>query len=120
MSRENPNWGAPRIRDELRLLGDELAISTDAKYMVSKRGERPPSQTWKTFLKNHAKEIVAMDFLVVPTATFRLLYCLVMIRHDTRRVVHFNVTEHWTASQISQAFPYEEAPRYLLRDNDAI
>jgi putative transposase len=122
ISRENLTWGAPRIADELCLLGYDLCRATVAKYMV--RRPKPPSPTWKIFLANHAKDIAACDFFTVPTATFRVLYCFVVIRHDTRRVVHFNVTEHptalWTGQQIVQAFPFDEAPRYLLRDNDSI
>jgi putative transposase len=122
MSRENMTWGAPRIAAELRLLGYEICDATVAKYMV--RVPKPPSQTWKTFLANHAQDIAAIDFFTMPTATFRVLYCFVVIRHDSRRVVHFNVTEHptavWTGQQIANAFPYDEAPRFLLRDNDGV
>jgi len=124
MSKENLLWGAPRIRDELALLGYKLAESTVAKYMVRPRKLKPSSPTWKTFLKNHAKEIVACDFFVVPTATFQVLYVFVLLSHDRRRVIHFNVTKHptarWTGQQIVDAFPYDSAPRYLLRDNDSI
>ena len=85
---------------------------------------KPPSQTWRTFLNNHIREIVSINFLTVPTATFRVLYVLVVLAHDRRRVVHFNVTEHptadWTAQQIIEAFPEETAPRFLLRDRDQI
>jgi putative transposase len=85
---------------------------------------KPPAQTWRTFLANHAKDIAACDFFTVPTATFRVLYCFVVIRHDSRRVVHFNITEHptarWTGQQIANAFPFDEAPKYLLLDNDGI
>ena len=116
MSQENVTWGAPRIQSELALLGHEVSERTVAKYMV--RHRKPPSQNWRTFLANHVPDLVAIDFLVVPTVTFRLLYCLVVMRHDRRRVVHFNVTEHpsarWAAQQIIQAFPYDEAPRYLI------
>ena len=122
MSRENPTWGAPRIRAELVLLGYDLAESTVAKYMA--RPRKPLSPTWKTFLNNHTKEIAACDFFVVPTATFRLLYCFVILSHDRRRVLHFNVTVNptalWTAQQVSEAFPFDSAPKYLLRDNDSI
>ena len=122
MSRENPIWGAPRILSELRLLGYDVAESTVAKYMVRLR--KPPSPTWKIFLKEHAHEIVACDFLTVPTATFRVLYCFVILSHDRRKVLHFNVTEHptafWSAQQIVEAFPYDGTPKYLLRDNDSI
>ena len=95
MSRENPTWGAPRIRSELKLLGYSVAERTVAKYMV--RTGKPPSQTWKTFLKNHLIDLAAIDFFTVPTATFRVLYCFIVLRHDRRRVIHFNVTEHPSA-----------------------
>ena len=122
MSRENPTWGAPRIRSELRLLGHDVAKSTVAKYMTKQR--RPPSQTWRTFLTNHTSEIAAIDFFVVPTVTFRLLFGFVALLHERRQIVHFNVTDHpsadWTAQQVIEAFPFDEAPKYLLRDRDAI
>jgi hypothetical protein len=122
MSRENATWGAPRIADELSLLGFDVCVATVAKYMV--RIPKPPAQTWRTFLANHAKDIAACDFFTVPTATVRVLDCFVVIRHDSRRVVHFNSTEHptarWTGQQIANAFPFDEAPKYLLLDNDGI
>ncbi len=122
MSRENATWGAPRIQSELQLLGYTVAESTVAQYMI--RHRKPPSQTWRTFLENHVGDIAAIDFLVVPTVRFRLLYCFVVLRHEQRRVVHFNVTAHptarWTAQQIVEAFPYDQAPRFLIRDRDAI
>ena len=90
MSRENPTWGAPRILSELLLLGHEVAEDTVAKYMV--RQQKPPSQTWRTFLANHVPDIAACDFFTIPTVTFRVLYVFVILRHDRRRVVHFNVT----------------------------
>ena len=115
-------WGAPRIQSELRLLGYTVAESTLARYMD--RSSKPPSQTWRTFLKNHADQIVATDFFTVPAITFRVLCGFLILRHDRRRVVHFNVTASptaaWTAQQIVEAFPYEEAPRFILRDRDAI
>jgi len=115
-------WGAPRIQSELQLLGHTVAESTVARYMD--RSSKPPSQTWRTFLRNHADQIVAIDFFTVPTITFRVLYGFLMLRHDRRRVVHFNVTvsptAEWTAQQIVEAFPYEEAPRFILRDRDGI
>jgi transposase InsO family protein len=122
MSQENPLWGAPRIRSELLLLGYNVAEATVAKYMT-RRGRRPPSQTWRTFLRNHLRTTAACDFFVVPTATFRLLLCFVILSHDRRRIVHFNVTAHptaaWTAQQIREAFPGDSTePRYLLRDRD--
>ncbi len=122
MSRENPLWGAPRIRSELLLLGYDVAEATVAKYMT-RRGRRPPSQTWRTFLRNHLRTTAACDFFVVPTATFRLLFCFVILSHDRRRILHFNVTAHptaeWSAQQIGEAFPGDGTePRYLLRDRD--
>ena len=122
MSGENPLWGAPRILSELQLLGYSITERSVAKYMV--RDRKPPSQTWKTFLDNHLQDIAAIDFFTVPTATFRVLYCFLVLRHDRRRVVQFNVTEHptaiWTAQQLIEAFPWNEAPRYLIRDRDSI
>ena len=122
ISRDNPLWGVPRLQAELRLLGFDVAESTLAKYRIKSR--KPPSQNWKTFLKNHAGQIAAADFFVVPTAGFRLLYCFIILRHDRRRIVHFNVTEHptaaWTAQQMIEAFPEDSAPRFLLRDRDSI
>jgi len=122
MCRENPTWGAPRIQSELRLLGYDVSETTVDKYMIRER--KPPSPTWQTFLDNHLKDIVAIDFFTVPTATFHILFALVILRHDRRTVVHFNVTEHptadWTAQQIVEAFPDESSPRYLIRDRDGI
>jgi putative transposase len=122
MSHENATWGAPRIQSELALLGYTVDESTVAKYMV--RHRKPPSQTWRTFLENHIGDIAAIDFFVVQTVRFRLLYCFIVLRHDRRRVVHFNVTRHptarWTGQQIVEAFPYDEAPRFVIRDRDAI
>ena len=124
MSRENPLWGAPRIQAELALLGHNVAESTVAKYMVRRR-PGPPSQTWRSFLKNHMDCTAACDFFVVPTATFRLLYCFVVLMHGRRSIVHVNVTTsptaEWTAQQIVEAFPADGSePRYLLRDRDSI
>lgn len=121
MSAANPGWGAPRIHGELGKLGITISETTVAKYMV--RHRKPPSQTWRTFLTNHAKELVSADVFVVPTATFRVLFVFVILSHDRRRPVHFGVTSHptaeWTAQQLLQAFPWDTAPRYLLRDRDA-
>jgi transposase InsO family protein len=122
MAQENPTWGAPRIQSELALLGHIVAESTVAKYM--ERGRKPPSQTWRTFLENHIGDIVAVDSFAVATVSFRLLYCFLVLRHDRRRVIHFNVTPYptarWTAQQVVEAFPYEETPRFLIRDHDSI
>jgi transposase InsO family protein len=121
MSEENRLWGAPRIHGELLKLGIEVAQSTVAKYMAKRR---PGSgQTWKTFLRNHAAGIGAMDFLVVPTINFRLLSVLVILRHERRRLISLSVTDHptaeWIAQQITEAFPWDEAPIGLIRDRDA-
>jgi transposase InsO family protein len=122
MSVENPLWGAPRIHGELLKLGFEVAQSSVAKYMVKRRG--PPSQGWRTFLRNHAPDIAAMDLFVVPTIGFRLLYAFVIIRVDRRDLAWINVTANptaeWVARQITEAFPWNEAPRYMIRDRDRI
>ncbi len=122
MSRENATWGAPRIQSELALLGCTADQSTVAKYMY--RHLKPPSQTWRTSLASHVRDIAAIDFFVVPTVRFQLLYRFVILRHDRRRVVHFKVTAHptarWTSQQVVEAFPYDEAPRFLIRDHDSI
>jgi transposase InsO family protein len=123
LARENPLWGNRRIRDELRLLGyPQVAASTVTRYRG--RRDQPPSQGWRTFLRNHVGCLASMDVFVVPTVAFRLLFGFVVLRHERRRVVHFGVTEHptaaWVAHQLREAFPYEEAPRYLIRDRDGI
>src|SRR3984893_8744526 len=120
MSLANPRWGAPRIHGELLKLGFDLSQATVAKYMVHRR--RPPSQTWRTFLRNHMKDTVSADFFVVPTVFFDLLFVFVILSHDRRRVVRFGVTAYptaeWVARQLLEAFPWNSAPRYLLRDRD--
>jgi len=122
MSRANPLWGAPRIHGELLKLGVTVSQATVSKYML--RPRRPPSQAWRTFLKNHAKELISLDFFRVPTATFRVLFVLVMLTPSRRRLVHFNVTEHptaeWTARQLLEACAPEESLRYLIRDRDSV
>src|SRR6476661_713308 len=122
MSIENPLWGAPRIHGELLKLGFEVAQSSVAKYMVKRAG--PPSQGWGTFLRNHAPNIAAMDLFVVPTIGFDLLYAFLIIRLDRRDLVWINVTANptaeWIARQLTEAFPWDEAPRYLIRDRDQI
>ena len=122
MSVDNPLWGAPRIHGELLKLGFEVAQSSVAKYMVKRYG--PPSPGWRTFLRNHAPDIAAMDLFVVPTVHFGLLYVLVMVRLARRDLVWINVTPHptaeWIARQITEAFPWNEAPRYLIRDRDRV
>jgi transposase InsO family protein len=122
MSMENPLWGAPRIHGELLKLGFEVAQSSVAKYMVKRRG--PPSQGWRTFLRNHALDIAAIDLFVVPTIGFDLLYAFVIIRLDRRDLVWINVTTNptaeWIARQLTEAFPWNEAPRHLIRDRDRV
>jgi transposase InsO family protein len=122
MSRANPLWGAPRIHGELLKLGVTVSQATVSKYMLRRRPS--PSQTWRAFLNNHAKDLVALDFFTVPTATFRVLFVLVMLTHSRRRLVHFNVTEHptaeWTARQLLDACGLREAPCYLIRDRDKV
>jgi transposase InsO family protein len=122
MSVDNPLWGAPRIHGELLKLGFEVAQSTVAKYMAKRWG--PPSQGWRTFLRNHNPEIAAMDLFVVPTVGFSLLYALVIVRLDRRVLVWINVTQNptaeWIARQLTEAFPWNEAPGYLIRDNDCV
>jgi putative transposase len=122
MSTANPLWGAPRIHGELLKLGISVSQSTVATYM--RRHPHPPSQTWRTFLTNHASQIMAADFFVVPTITFRLLFVLVILAHDRRRIVHVAVTEHptaaWTAQQLRNIFSENETPRYLLHDRDSV
>jgi len=122
MSVDNPLWGAPRIHGELLKLGFEVAQSSVAKYMVKQGG--PPSQGWLTFLRNHAPNIAAMDLFVVPIVGFDLLYVLVIIGLERRDLVWINVTANptaqWIAHQITEAFPWSEAPRYLIRDQDGV
>jgi len=120
MSCENPLWGAPRIHGELLMLGIEVAESTVGRYMVRRR--RPPSQGWKTFLRNHAAGIASLDLFVVRTISFKRLYGLVILRHARRRLVTISVTSNptaeWIAGQVTDAFPWDEAPRHLIRDRD--
>ena len=120
MAAANPLWGAPRIHGELLKLGIGVSQATVAKYMP--RHHRPPSQTWRTFLANHVHQIAATDFFVVPTVTYRLLFVLVILTHQRRRVVYFAVTANptaaWTAQQLREAFPEGAVPRYLVHDRD--
>ena len=122
MSRDNPRWGAPRIHGELLKLGIDIGETSVGKYMVRRR--QPPSQTWRTFLDNHVKTMVSVDFFTVPTIRFQVLYVFLVLAHDRRRILHFNVTAHptaeWTGQQLREAFPYDRTPRYLLRDRDGI
>jgi putative transposase len=122
MAAANPLWGAPRIHGELRKLG--IAVSERTVSRLLPRPGRPPSQTWRTFLANHATALVSMDFFTVPTLTGRVLFVFVLLAHQRRRVVHLAITDHptaaWTAQQIIEAFPEDTAPRWLVRDRDAI
>jgi putative transposase len=120
MALENPLWGAPRIHGELLKIGVQVSHASVAKYRT--RPSTPPSQSWRTFLANHVAQIAAADFFVVPTATYRLLFVLVILAHERRRVVHVAVTRHptaaWTAQQLREAFPWDQAPGYLIHDRD--
>jgi putative transposase len=120
MTEANPRGGAPRIHGQLLKLGIDVSQATVAKHMGHRRP--PPSQTWRTFLTNHVGQIVAADFFVVPTVTCRLVFVLVLLAHDRRRIRHVAVTAHptaaWTAQQVREAFPWDEAPRYLIHDRD--
>jgi transposase InsO family protein len=122
MAEANPLWGAPRIHGELLKLGIDVAERTVSRLIPKRR--TPPSQTWRTFLTNHVRDLVAIDFFTVPTAGLRVLFVLVVLAHHRRRVLHFNVTSHptaeWTAQQIVEAFPDDTTPSYLLRDRDTI
>src|SRR5438445_1609834 len=122
MSDANPLWGAPRIHGELLKLGVAVSQATVSKYMV--RPRRPSSQASRTFLQHHARDLIALDFFTVPTATFRVLFVLLVLSHGRRRLVHFNVTEHptaeWTARQLIEACGLEESPRHLIRDRDQV
>ena len=122
MSTANPLWGAPRIHGELLKLGIEISQATVSKYMV--KPEHRPSQSWQTFLTNHARDMVSIDFFTVPTATFKVLYVFLVLDNTRRKIIHFNVTTNptaiWTGQQIVEAFPWETAPKYLIRDRDGI
>jgi hypothetical protein len=122
MSRDNPLWGAPRIHGELLKLGIDIGETSVSKYMA--RSRKPPSQTWRTFLQNHVKTLVSVDFFTVPTIRFQVLYVFLVLAHDRRRILHCAVTPHptaeWTAQQLREAFPWDSAPRFLLRDRDRI
>jgi transposase InsO family protein len=121
IGRDNVLWGAPRIHGELLKLGIEISQAAVSKYMM--RHPRLPSQTWRTFLQNHLGCLASIDFFVVPTATFRLLFVFIVLQHQRRRILHFGVTTNptseWTSQQIREAFPWNTAPRYLIHDRDA-
>jgi len=113
MSKANPTWGTPRIIGELKKIGIHVSRSTVDKYRTKQR--KPPSQTWKAFLKNHVEDLFSIDFFVVPTARFHILFVMIILVHNRRRVVHFNITEHpsqeWAAQQIVEAFPFDDPPK---------
>jgi transposase InsO family protein len=120
MCRENPLWGAPRIHGELLKLGIDISQGAVSKYMI--RHPQPPSQTRRSFLRNHLGHLASVDFFVVSTATFRLLFVFIVLHHERRRIMHFSITGHptsiWTSQQIREAFPWDTAPRYLIRNRD--
>jgi transposase InsO family protein len=122
MVESNPLWRAPRLHGELKMLGIEISERTVSRIL--RKLPRPPSQTWKTFLRNHIGQMVSVDFFTVPTVTMRVLFVFLVLEHRRRQVLHFNVTEHptadWTSQQIVEAFADRDAPRYLIRDRDSI
>ena len=122
MAKSNPLWGAPRVHGELLKLGIDISERTVSRWMPGRT--MPPSQTWSSFLDNHVGEPVSIDFFTVPTATFRVLFVLIVLAHDRRRIVHFNVTDHptaeWTSQQMVEAFCDGESPRFLIRDRDGV
>lgn len=124
MANENPTWGAPRIHGELLTLGIEIDETTVSNYLKRFWSGKSPSQTWRTFLENHMHNTFAIDFFTVPTVKFRVLYVFIVLLHENRKIIHFNVTANpsaeWTAQQIVEACPWDCAPKYLLRDRDGI
>src|SRR4029450_9323071 len=122
MAVANPLWGSPRIHGELLKLGLDVSERTVSRLILKRRS--PPSQTWRTFLTNHVRDLASIDFFTGPTARLRVLFVLVVLAHQRRRVLHFNITEHptaaWTTQQLVDAFPDDSAPSYLLRDRDSI
>jgi transposase InsO family protein len=119
---ENPTWGAPRIHGELLMLGFDVSERSVSRWMKRAPRDSERARRWLAFLRNHREAIAAMDFFTVPTVTFQLLYCLFIIRHGRRQIVHFNVTRHptssWIVQQLREAFPYQSVPRFLLFDHD--
>jgi transposase InsO family protein len=122
MSRSNPLWGAPRIHGELLKLGIDISQASVGKYMI--RTRKRPSPSGRAFLNNHVKDLIAIDFFTVPTVTFRVFFVFLVLTHDRRQILHFNVTEHptaeWAGRQLREAFPWDTAPQYMIRDRDGI
>src|SRR5579864_6522536 len=120
---ENPTWGAPRIHGELLMLGFDVSERTISRWMKRAPRDPEPGKGWVVFLRNHRETIAAMDFFTVPTITFGVLYCFFVIRHDRRRILHFNITKHptsgWIIQQLREAFPFGAVPRFLIHDRDA-
>jgi transposase-like protein len=120
---ENPTWGAPRIHGELLMLGFDVSERTISRWMKRAPRDPRPARRWRAFLEHHREAIAAMDFFTVPTITFGVLYCFFVIRHDRRRMLHFNITKHptssWIIQQLREAFPFGAAPRFLIHDRDA-
>jgi hypothetical protein len=118
LSSANPLWGAPRIHGELLKLGIDIS-ERSVSGIIHRNNPRPPSQTWRTFIKNHMTDMVAVDFLVVPTIRFKMLFIFVVLSHDRRKVIHFNVTAYpnakWTAQQIVESFPWDGAAEVQLQ-----
>ena len=123
MAAENPTWGAPRVHGELKMLGFDLSERTVLRWMRKAPRNPEPAKRWAAFLRNHREAIAAMDFFTVPTLAFGVLFCFFVIAHDRRRILHCNVTRHptsaWVSQQLREAFPFDAAPRYLIRDRDA-
>lgn len=123
MVAENPTWGAPRIHGELLMLGFDVSERTVSRWMRRAPRDPEPAKRWRTFLSNHREAIAAMDFFTVPTITFGVLYCLFILGHDRRRILHFNVTRHptsaWVAQQLREAFPFQAAQQFLIFDRDS-
>jgi putative transposase len=124
MVAENPTWGAPRIHGELKMLGFEISERTVPQWMRKAPRNPEPAKRWATFFSNHREVIAAMDFFIVPTLAFDVLYCFFVIDHNWRRILHFNTTKYptgrWVSQQIREAFPYDSAPHYLIHDRDSI
>jgi hypothetical protein len=123
MHAANPLWGALRIHGELQKLGLTVSQTTVAKYLAGRR-DGPPSPTWRTFLTTHGSQLASIDFFTVPTATFRVLFVFLVLSHDRRRIIHVNVTAHptaaWTGQQLREAWPWDTAPQFVIRDRDTI